>query len=480
MPNENTPSRSELNSIRPQKIVVSLLTIAIGSIIIFFICSQVVALKITLTIIVTYIGLILWITEIIPFALSSLLVLILYVFTNVATIESILSGFASGAVFLIMGGMMIAKGVNNTPFGQRIVYYFLKLLSKNYRTLLLGIIFIPQILAIFIPATGVRTALILPIIISLISVLNLEKYEHTKKQMMLAVAYAGNISGIGFLPAAIGNVLVVEILYIYTDITISYFDWLLYTFPIWLLTIPITWYVVATAFPTEKIELRNVRQVLEEKLKSLGPIRPREKRCIIILIITVGLWATQSIHGFHPAIPALFSVILLGLPYIGVVHWKELKEIDLNTFLLVGATLSIGRILVDTGTIDFLASILFTENFLNILIQPLIVILFVVILVQIFHLAISNVSTAVVTIIPVVISLANELDLNPVMLAIAAGIACLLGFILVVETIPNVLAYSTGYLKQKDFFRPGIHLTIYTTIVIFAVAATWWKFLGLY
>ena len=63
---------------------------------------------------------------------------------------------------------------------------------------------------------------------------------------------------------------------------------------------------------------------------------------------------------------------------------------------------------------------------------------------QLFHKMISNSATAVVTLIPIIISLAINANINPLVIGFTAGLTCLYGFILVVETMPNLLTHSIG------------------------------------
>ncbi|MDQ0340779.1 anion transporter [Caldalkalibacillus uzonensis] len=476
--NQNVQISSKVYEKVDTKTVIALFIGLLGFLMLLFIPDTTWSIRATLAI--TFLGLVLWIFELFSFGLTSLLILILYVLFQTVSIDEALSGFSTGATFLIVGGMMMAQGVHSTTIGQRVVYSMLKVTGNSPGALLFGIIMIPQILSLFIPATGVRTTLVLPVILALINILQLQDQVNYKKQMMLSVAYGGNISGIGFLPAAIGNVLVVEIVYIYTGTTISYFDWFLYTFPIWLLSIPVTWYVVYKAYPIQFTHLRDIRKELEIKIRELGKLGPKDKRCLVILLLTVLLWVSQGLHGLHPAIPALIAAVLMGIPGIGIARWDQLSKIDVNMLLLVGVTLSIGRILNDTGSIDYVTSILFSDVFLAFLQHPLLAVFTIVIIVQLFHLGVSNVGTAVITIVPVFMTVALQISADPIAFAVIAGITSVLGFILVVETIPNVLAHSTRLISQKDFYIPGIILTLLTTLIVVLVVMTWWQWMGLY
>src|SRR5699024_11706535 len=68
--------------------------------------------------------------------------------------------------------------------------------------------------------------------------------------------------------------------------------------------------------------------------------------------------------------------------------------------------------------------------FLSMVKNPLLAAIMTVILTQVFHKMISNVSAAVVTLIPITISVATTAGVAPLGMAFTAGVTCLYGFML--------------------------------------------------
>ncbi|MBP1931061.1 SLC13 family permease [Ammoniphilus resinae] len=431
-----------------------------------------------LAIAMTVSAIVLFITEAFSYGQISLLIILFTCFTQIVSIDTALSGFSSGAIFLIIGGMMIAKAVNDTPLTQRMTYYVLQKFGSTTSRVLAGIILISQVQAFFIPATAVRATLLLPVVISLLKTFDHQLNPNIRRQFMLGVAYGGNISGTAILPAAIGNVLAVEILNIYLGTSISYFGWLLYALPIWILLIPTIWYIIRRVYPAESQEIQGIRKEMKEQLQGLGKINVREIRCLIILGITVLLWMTESFHHMHPAIPAIFAAVVLSLPKIGVTTWENVIKINLDTVFVLGATLSLGTILNETGAIQFLGGFLQAQWLVDSMRHSLLAVILVVIITQIYHLGVSNVSTAIVTLLPVLIGIATQIGVDPVYIVFAASITCLHGFILVIETMPNIISQGSGYITQKEFIVPGIWATVASSLITVIVAATWWKWIG--
>ncbi|OMP65966.1 SLC13 family permease [Domibacillus epiphyticus] len=422
-----------------------------------------------------------WTFEPVPIGLTAMIILVFMLLFNVVSTEVVYSGFSSPAVFLIIAGMMLARGVNDTPLTKRMAYLFLAKWGGTAKGLLASILIIPQAQSFFIPAAAVRTALILPIALMSLEAIGEKGKGNLTKMILLGVAFGGTISGTAVMTAAIGNILTVELLKEFLQINITYIQWFYYTFPLWLILIPTAWYVLLKWYPLEEGE-KNFPHVVEEmnkKLRSLGKVNRQEKKCLAILILIVGLWFTEPWHGMHPSVPALIGVVLMALPGIGCSTWENLVKINFDTVLLMGVTLSLGYAFNQSGAAVLVGESLSVPWMIDLLSSPVLAVIVVLILTHILHLAVANVSTAVVTLIPIFIGLSAKAGTDPVLICMTASLACLHGYILVVESTPNVLVHSTGKIQQKEFLLPGLILTIIMSVLTLLMAVTWWNWIGL-
>ncbi|WP_020007338.1 SLC13 family permease [Salinicoccus albus] len=430
------------------------------------------------TIAIMLYGLILWAFAPIPLDLTSVIVLVLLMVLRPVEIEVILSGFASPAVFLIIGGMMMAIGVNSTPLVRRMTYALLSSMGRSAKGIYTGLVLLMQVQAFFIPATAVRASLMMPVISNIIEETGVSKDSNFNKLLYIGTAFAVNISGVAVLTAAIGNILTIEILRLYVDESVSYLQWFIYAAPMWLLFTVVIMYIVWKCYTPEVSSFENLHQKMKKKNREIGKISVDEKKCIVILIVTIIIWLTESWHGYHPTFGALLAAVLMGLPVTGFVEWQKMLNINFGMVLLIGATLSLGYSLIESGAIDLLELLVSPQIVVDIFSNPWLAIPIIIILSHVYHLGVTNVSTAVITLLPVLISLSVQSGLDPVVMSVASAITMLLGFLLVVETMPNVVVHSTGRVSQKDFMLPGILSTIASIIIMIAVAFTYWRWIG--
>ena len=72
------------------------------------------------------------------------------------------------------------------------------------------------------------------------------------------------------------------------------------------------------------------------------PMSGREMRTIAITVGASALWLTDSIHHWHPVVPALLAWILLLMPRIGVLTWSEFeRDIGWTNFFVLASSLSL-------------------------------------------------------------------------------------------------------------------------------------------
>lgn len=419
-------------------------------------------------------GIFLWVTEPIPMPLTALLIISTLAALRAVPIEDALTGFSSGALFLILAGLIMAEGVNSTSLVKRFSYFILIRFGCKVKNSILAILVILQVIAFFIPAIAVKAALLLPIVLTINQSLPVEAIN-ANKSLLLSVAFGVSITSVGLLPAALANVIAADLVSEFTGQPLTYFQWMIYNLPLSIVLIPVAWQLLIIAFPPEADFLPGGKEKMQKELEELGPLTAREKRCLAILFFTILLWMTEGLHGLHPSVPALLAAVLMGLPFIGIADWESLSRINWGTVILAGTNLSLGKVLIVTGISAFLAERLFPASFVSsVLGHPFTAVLFLAVFTHLYHLVIGNVATLVISILPVILELSRHMAYSPMQLGFIVATSALCGYILVVETLPNIIVYTSGRLTQADFVRAGIPLTLATIIALVLLALAWW------
>ncbi len=425
-------------------------------------------------------GVLLWVLEPFPLSMTCFIIIFGLMVTGAASSDIVLSGFSSGSTFLILAGLMMAQGISHTTLGERAAYSTILRFGASPRGSLMALLLTLQLLALFVPATAVKTTLLLPIVYTLGN--NLVKSgsnPEVHKMLLLGLAYGTHVTALAVLPGAIGNVITADLISAHLAYEMTYTLWLAYFAPISLILIPCTWFILIRAFPSGGGE-RSSEHItnLKQELKSFGPMTAEEKRLIAILFITVVLWMTDFIHGWPAFVPATLAVILMALPGLGFISWDKLFQISWGNVLMVGTNLSMGLVFISTGAAGYLATILFPENILS-AVFAFSIFGFILMgsLVHFYHLFIGNVATLIIIMVPMVLELGLRSGIDPLYWILITGASGLLGFILVIQTMAGIIVYGTGKLTGVDFLKAGIPLTLVSIVVVAAVARYWWPFL---
>ncbi len=427
-------------------------------------------------------GVLLWVFEPLPLSLTCFIIIFGLMVTGVASTDVVLSGFSSSSTFLILAGLMMARGISNTTLGERIAYRTILKFGASPRGSLMALLIALQLLALFVPATAVKATLLLPIIFTLgKNLVQTGSHPRVHKMLLLGLAYGTHVTALAVLPGAIGNVITADLISANLAYEMTYTRWLAYFAPISLALIPCTWLVLTAAFPAGNEGSSSQRiDFLKQKLKEFGPLKQGEKRLMAILLITVLLWMTDFIHGWPTFVPAILAVILMSLPGVGFIPWDKLLQINWGNVLMVGTNLSIGMVIINTGVAGYMASILFPDTVLP-AIFTFSVIGFIIMgsMVHFYHLFIGNVATLIIIMVPIVLELGTKAGIDPLYWVLVTGASGLLGFILVIQTMPSVIVYGTGKLNALDFIKAGVPLTLISIVVVALAARYWWPYLDL-
>jgi len=166
---------------------------------------------------------------------------------------------------------------------------------------------------------------------------------------------------------------------------------------------------------------------------------------IAVIIVTIGLWVTTSLHGITVA--SVCAIPLVVFTATGVLNGKDVQSLSWDTLLLVAGGLSLGLCLENTGLLAHYANML-TGMELN-----------SIVLISIFGflaMIVANVmtnSTATALMVPICMAILPALKLE---VALVISISSSAALVLLASSPSNAIVFNTGYLQQKDFRLTGI------------------------
>lgn len=395
----------------------------------------------------------LWISEAIPpFAVSFLVIgLAVFFLESPAPLditedwEQYVNTWSSPVIWILLGGFMLAIGAQITKFDRRFSRYIIEKFGTEPYRLLLGIMLTTGVLSMFISNTA-TTAMMLTIILPFAK--QYGKKEPIVKAMMLGIAAAATLGGIGTVIGSSPNAIALGILQA-AGYNFTFVDWMIPGIPTAIALIVGVWFILRSVFKTE---IKNLELVIDEEPtpKDLADRNTTENRVIVVVtfLITVGLWMTSTVHNIPVAVVSLIPIVIFTAT--GIIQAEEIRLIPWDTLILVAGGLTLGIAINESGLAAYAVDLI--PAFEN----PIMVILLLAFVTSLASNVMSNTAAASILIPFGAILVPPEFVL---LMVVTLGFAASTALLLPISTPPNALVFSSGYLKQADFRMIGIIVT---------------------
>jgi len=413
---------------------------------------------------------ILWLTEAIHITVTALLVPVLAILLGLESTKSALQAFANPTIFLFFGGFAIATALSVQKLDKYIAHKVIAIARGNFLLAVFFLFLATALLSMGISNTA-TAAMIIPLAMGLLKNIDYESNKGTYAFVILGIAYSASIGGMGTLVGSPPNAIVAS------QLNITFSEWLRYGMPTVLGLMPLmigTLYVVFR--PKLNIKITSTEGVVDK-------LNGKQYLTILIFLITALCWifsdlinetftsfiGIEKIKDFDAVVAMIAAVFVC---FFGVAEWKQIQEnTDWGVLMLFGGGLSLSVILTQSGASKALVdSVQFLIADSNYFVIGLMVAAFIIFLTEFT----SNTASAAL-LVPIFISVAENLGVNPLGLSLIIGIGASCAFMLPVATPPNAIAYGTGKVSQRDMIKAGFVLNILCIIFISVVAYYFWR-----
>lgn len=412
-----------------------------------------------------------WITQALPLPVTGISVFVLLGFFRVLPLEDVFSLFGNEAVFFILGAFILAAAMMKTKLSTRVSLQFIRGFGKSPNALFSGVFLGSAFFAFWMPEHAVA-ALMLPVVLEIAGALDLTpQKEQFGTMLFLAIAWGSIIGGVATFLGGARNPLAVGMLAENFHLSISFSQWMLAVVPIVIILLGFSWLLMRLAF---RIDIKNVssaKEMLRERIRSMGTMGRGEKGTAIIVIATILAWIFLSQY-VGLALIALLGTLFLFI--FKIITWKDIeKYINWGIILMYGGAIALGSALQMTGAASWIAESVIGNHTLSPYVFIAIVSLVSIILTE----GMSNVAT-VACILPVAFSIGGGFGINPIITTIAVAVPSGLAFNLPISTPANAIAYSSGYYRIKDAMKLGIILNIISLVIFNLMVRFYWPLIG--
>ncbi|MEM1042222.1 MAG: DASS family sodium-coupled anion symporter [Bacteroidota bacterium] len=425
-----------------------------------------------------------WMTEALPIAATSLVPLAAFPLLGVAGIRDAAAPYASPIIFLFLGGFLLAKGMERWDLHRRLALSVVARVGTRPRRIVLGLMLAAAALSMGISNTA-TAVMMLPIALSVAELAHRDEVGTEAEDrrfalvLMLGVAYACSVGGLGTLIGTPTNAFFAGFVEETYGVEVSFAGWLVVGLPLVVIGIALAYtLLVRVVFPVRLPEIPGGQAFIRERLAALGPVSRGEWTVGAVFGIVALLWITRPlleavVPGLSdPGLAMLGALALFALPVrtagghaVRALDWATAKTLPWGILLLFGGGLSLASAISSTGLASWIGEALAAFGAL-----PTFVLVGIVVVVIVFLTELTSNTATAAAFLPVLAALAVSTGTAPLLLLVPATVAASCAFMLPVATPPNAIVYGSGYLTVGQMARAGVWLNLAFALLVTLLA----------
>lgn len=428
---------------------------------------QFLPLTAAITVGVTALCIIWWVLEPIPIPATSLLPLALFPLFNVLDSSQVAAAYGSPLILLMLGGFILSRGMESTGTHQRLALLMVNTCARiaggsSDRVLVAGFMVTAASLSMWISNTA-TVLMLLPIALA---ILENNRSAALPMALMLGIAYAANIGGMGTPIGTPPNLVFIEVYRENTGDRMGFLRWMSWGLPAVVLLVPVAFWWLT----------RNLHSDQAFQLPEVGNWQVAEKRVLGIFAFAAILWITRSdpwggwsnwlqLEKANDAAIALLAAVLLFIVPDGkggrLLSWEQANKIPWGMLLLFAGGICIAKAFIASGLSEQLGHVLASvTNW-----PPLLLILGLCLAVSFLTETTSNTATTTL-LMPILAAAAIGASLAPEVLMVPAALSASCAFMLPVATAPNAVVFGSGHIEARKMMQAGVVLNIVAAVVV--------------
>ncbi len=409
-----------------------------------------------------------WVTAPVDYAVTAFLPIAVNAVVQMCDMSLVISNYASETILLLLGASILTISWEETGLDRRIAAALLSLIGDNFRKQIIFWFLLSAILSSILP-NAVVCATITPIAMSMLKYIKEDDIANSRvgSKLLLTIAYAAGLGGLASPLGGAMNLVTVDYLQQVTGQEYMYVSWVVRFLPIMIVLI-ISNLIFMIRDVKKGESLGGSKEYFQKEYKKSEKMSLEEKLSLLLFSVATILAFTRQFYqnilpGLKPAyvfiICAVLSFLINGKNGERLLVWKNVQtKIIWEMIYIFAGGLAAGTLINSSGAAkrigELVASMGLTGGFMTV---------FVIIVVTLLLSDVtSNTATAAVA-MPIVISIIQGIDLNPIPYIYIASVGVNLSYMLPT----SIRAIPVGYgLKPRYMLKEGYKITIMVILLM--------------
>ena len=431
-----------------------------------------------------------WISEALPIPVTALVPFAVFPLVGVLTPAQVGQAYGSPLILLYLGGFMLSTAMEKSGAHRRLALGMVNTFGgAGDRGVVFGFMAAAAFLSMWISNTA-TSLMLLPIALATLENVHSRRL---KIGLLLGIAYACNVGGIGTPIGTPPNLIFMQVYTDTTGIQLGFVDWMTWGLPVVVIFVPLIALWVT----------RGVSRSRSIAVPDVGAWRTEEKRTLTVFALTALAWMTRTdpfggwstwlnLPQANDASVALLAVLVMFLVPNGkagggksggaggeagggkgggaggkggrLLDWETAIKIPWGILILFAGGICIANAFVSSGISQIVGEALGALSTLHPLIVLAVICLSVTFLTEIT----SNTATTAL-LMPILAAAAIGSGVDPRLLMVPAAMSASCAFMLPVATGPNAVIFASGHVPIRAMAREGLLLNLMGAAVLSTV-----------
>ena len=423
------------------------------------------------TLIVLAVMAVLFVTEIIPLAITSLGGAITLGLMGIITPKVVFSGLSDSTVVLFAGMFVVGAALFYTGLAQKIGETVVSHAGTSENGLMLAIMLVTATMSAFLSNTG-TTAALLPVVVGICAVAKIPA-----SRQLMPLAFAAGIGGIITMVGTPPNIIVSGTLTKFGEQPFGFFEFAWIGIPLTIATIIFMMLIGKHLLPKHEItDAGDVEQEVAAEDISNDPKKQLYSGIILLGVIIAMILGDPLKTHFGINLPLSMVAVIGAMLCVltGCLNEKQAyTSIDWVTIFLFAGMMPVATALDQSGAgkmiADAVIGVMGSDP------SPYFATAVLFALSCIMTQFMSNTASCAL-LAPIGISIAQGMGADPHAVLMAIGVAASCAFGTPVGTPPNTLVLGPGQYKFTDYVKAGVPLILVCFVVSLIIIPMVWPF----